>query len=78
MQISDTWLPQPGSWEETVVPVRTAGEWEILEGTPLPGEQRDEKTIKGNAMNCPVCNVLLHAIQKYGVNIDIYPGCKGV
>ncbi|HEX2949170.1 MAG TPA: zf-TFIIB domain-containing protein [Armatimonadota bacterium] len=29
-------------------------------------------------MNCPVCDTPLRAIQKYGVEIDICPGCKGV
>lgn len=29
-------------------------------------------------MNCPVCDAPLRAIQKYGVEIDICPGCKGV
>ncbi|HEY3415754.1 MAG TPA: zf-TFIIB domain-containing protein [Armatimonadota bacterium] len=29
-------------------------------------------------MNCPVCGTPLRAIEKYGVEIDICPGCKGV
>lgn len=29
-------------------------------------------------MNCPVCNGRLRAIEKYGVEIDICPDCKGV
>jgi len=29
-------------------------------------------------MNCPVCNGRLHAIEKYGVEIDICPDCKGI
>ena len=29
-------------------------------------------------MNCPVCDTPLRAIQKYGVDIDICPGCKGI
>lgn len=29
-------------------------------------------------MKCPVCDAPLRAIQKYGVEIDICPGCKGV
>lgn len=29
-------------------------------------------------MQCPVCDAPLRAIQKYGVEIDICPGCKGV
>lgn len=29
-------------------------------------------------MKCPVCDESLREIQKYGVNIDVCPGCKGV
>lgn len=29
-------------------------------------------------MNCPVCDAPLRAIVKYGVEVDICPGCKGV
>ncbi|MHB0935465.1 MAG: TFIIB-type zinc ribbon-containing protein [Armatimonadota bacterium] len=29
-------------------------------------------------MNCPVCDAPLRAIHKYGVEVDICPGCKGV
>lgn len=29
-------------------------------------------------MNCPVCDAPLRAIEKYGVEVDICPGCKGV
>jgi uncharacterized protein len=29
-------------------------------------------------MNCPVCGERLREVQKYGVDIDICPGCKGV
>jgi Zn-finger nucleic acid-binding protein len=29
-------------------------------------------------MNCPVCGERLREIEKYGVQIDVCPGCKGV
>lgn len=29
-------------------------------------------------MECPVCGEKLREIQKYGVEVDICPGCKGV
>ncbi|MHB0936259.1 MAG: TFIIB-type zinc ribbon-containing protein [Armatimonadota bacterium] len=29
-------------------------------------------------MNCPVCGARLREIQKYGVEVDICPDCKGV
>lgn len=29
-------------------------------------------------MNCPVCDEKLRPVEKYGVEIDICPGCKGV
>lgn len=29
-------------------------------------------------MNCPVCGERLRAIERYGVEIDICPACKGV
>jgi len=29
-------------------------------------------------MNCPVCDGRLRAIEKYGVEIDICPDCKGI
>lgn len=29
-------------------------------------------------MNCPVCDAPLRAVVKYGVEVDICPGCKGV
>lgn len=29
-------------------------------------------------MNCPVCDEKLRAVQKYGVEVDICPGCKGI
>lgn len=29
-------------------------------------------------MECPVCGDKLREIQKYGVEVDICPGCKGV
>lgn len=29
-------------------------------------------------MQCPVCNGRLRAIEKYGVEIDICPECKGI
>ncbi len=29
-------------------------------------------------MNCPVCDGRLRAVEKYGVEIDICPDCKGV
>lgn len=29
-------------------------------------------------MNCPVCDGKLREIEKYGVTVDICPGCKGV
>lgn len=29
-------------------------------------------------MDCPVCGDKLKAIEKYGVEVDICPGCKGV
>jgi len=29
-------------------------------------------------MNCPVCETQMKEIEKYGVEIDIYPQCKGV
>ncbi len=29
-------------------------------------------------MNCPVCDGRLRAVQKYGVEVDICPDCKGV
>lgn len=29
-------------------------------------------------MNCPACDELLRAVQKYGVEVDICPDCKGV
>lgn len=29
-------------------------------------------------MNCPVCDAPLRAINKYGVEVDICPGCKGI
>ena len=34
--------------------------------------------MKGMLMNCPVCDAPLRAIQKYGVEVDICPGCKGI
>jgi uncharacterized protein len=30
------------------------------------------------SMNCPVCDEKLREVEKYGVNVDICPGCKGV
>ena len=29
-------------------------------------------------MECPVCGDQLRAVEKYGVEIEICPGCKGV
>ena len=29
-------------------------------------------------MNCPVCDERLRAVEKYGLEIDLCPGCKGV
>lgn len=29
-------------------------------------------------MKCPVCDETLREVQKYGVTVDICPGCKGV
>ena len=29
-------------------------------------------------MNCPVCETRMREIQKYGVEVDICPDCKGV
>ena len=29
-------------------------------------------------MECPVCGDRLRAVEKYGVEVDICPGCKGV
>ena len=29
-------------------------------------------------MKCPVCDTTLRAIERYGVELDICPGCKGV
>ena len=29
-------------------------------------------------MDCPVCGDKLKAIEKYGVEVDVCPGCKGV
>lgn len=29
-------------------------------------------------MNCPVCDEKLREVEKYGVSVDICPGCKGV
>ncbi len=29
-------------------------------------------------MNCPVCETQMKEIEKYGVDIDICPQCKGV
>lgn len=29
-------------------------------------------------MNCPVCDEKLRVVEKYGVEVDICPGCKGV
>lgn len=29
-------------------------------------------------MNCPVCDAPLRTIEKYGVDVDICTGCKGV
>jgi len=29
-------------------------------------------------MDCPVCGDKLRAIEKYGVEVDVCPGCKGV
>ena len=29
-------------------------------------------------MNCPVCDAKLRPIEKYGVEVDICPDCKGV
>ena len=29
-------------------------------------------------MNCPVCDASLRVINKYGVEVDICPGCKGI
>ncbi|MEI6501322.1 MAG: zf-TFIIB domain-containing protein [Armatimonadota bacterium] len=29
-------------------------------------------------MNCPVCDEKLREVEKYGVEIDVCPGCKGV
>jgi uncharacterized protein len=29
-------------------------------------------------MDCPVCGDKLRAVEKYGVEVDICPGCKGV
>jgi len=33
---------------------------------------------KGTIMQCPVCDTTLRPIEKYGVEVDICPGCKGV
>ncbi len=29
-------------------------------------------------MECPVCGERLRAVEKYGVEVEICPGCKGV
>lgn len=29
-------------------------------------------------MQCPVCSERMREIEKYGVTVDICPGCKGV
>jgi len=29
-------------------------------------------------MDCPVCGDKLRTIEKYGVEVDVCPGCKGV
>lgn len=29
-------------------------------------------------MNCPVCDGRLRAVEKYGVEIDVCPDCKGI
>ena len=29
-------------------------------------------------MNCPVCDERLRTVEKYGLEIDLCPGCKGV
>lgn len=29
-------------------------------------------------MNCPVCDDKMREVEKYGVTMDICPGCKGV
>lgn len=31
-----------------------------------------------DSMNCPVCDARLRAVEKYGVEVDICPDCKGV
>jgi Uncharacterized protein conserved in bacteria len=33
---------------------------------------------KEKIMKCPVCDENLREIDKYGVHIDICPGCKGM
>ena len=35
-------------------------------------------TQEEKAMDCPVCGDKLKAIEKYGVEVDVCPGCKGV
>ena len=29
-------------------------------------------------MNCPVCDERLRTVEKYGLEIDLCPGCKGL
>ena len=29
-------------------------------------------------MNCPVCDERLRTVEKYGLEIDLCPGCKGI
>jgi uncharacterized protein len=31
-----------------------------------------------NAMQCPVCDERMKEVERFGVSIDICPGCKGV
>ena len=35
-------------------------------------------TQEEKAVDCPVCGDKLRAIEKYGVEVDVCPGCKGV
>lgn len=39
---------------------------------------RSEDYQEDVVLNCPVCDGKLREIEKYGVTVDICPGCKGV
>ncbi len=41
-------------------------------------KHKGDKIERGESMNCPVCGTEMKEIERYDVDIDICPQCKGV